>query len=81
MPKIIVSLCSVLFIKWTEHIIRCSMLNVRCSTFISFYFDFIGRFQTASRVDPMKPRTLEPLNPSPLNSHRYHITDGISILK
>jgi hypothetical protein len=27
------------FLKWTEYIIRCWTLNVRCSMFISFSFD------------------------------------------
>ena len=32
------------FLKLTEYIIRCSMLDVRCWTFISFSFDQTGRF-------------------------------------
>jgi hypothetical protein len=31
------------FIKQAEYIIRRSMLNVRCSMFISFFFDLTGR--------------------------------------
>jgi hypothetical protein len=44
--------CSVLLIKLTEFIIRCWTFNVRCSTFISFFFDLTGLFLAGGGAEP-----------------------------
>jgi hypothetical protein len=42
-------------LKPIEHIIRCSMLDVRCSTFISFFLDLTGGSRPAP--PPLTPET------------------------
>jgi hypothetical protein len=46
-----VDVASLDLFKWTEYIIRCSMFNVRCSMFISFFFDLTGRSRPAATLN------------------------------
>jgi hypothetical protein len=42
--------------------VRCSMLNVRCSMFISFLSDLTGRSRPEATLNP-EPRTLNLIYP------------------